>query len=322
MVYPRRFSLCFVGAFIATGCASDRIGSNGTSASPEAKAIAFLSREVPAWYPANGCFSCHNNGDAARALYLAKSKGYYIPPASLATTTGWLVQPARWDHNKGDPGFSDQRLADIQFAASLVAASKAGAITSRKALESAAQRVAAGQDKNGAWPIDKHNPAGSPATYGVALATCMALSILEAANPVAFREQIHKGRSYLARTESNSVVSAATLLLASVKDRSLQQARGAFLQILRTAESRDGGWGPYADSPPEPFDTAVVLLALKACSDKDNVGPWVQRGREFLVSRQNPDGSWPASTRPAGGISYAQQISTTAWATIALLETR
>jgi len=34
----------------------------------EARAVEFLVREVPAWSKNNGCFSCHNNGDAARAL--------------------------------------------------------------------------------------------------------------------------------------------------------------------------------------------------------------------------------------------------------------
>ncbi|MEP7271259.1 MAG: hypothetical protein ABI882_07120 [Acidobacteriota bacterium] len=41
----------------------------------ESKAVAFLVREVPAWSKGNGCFSCHNNGDGARALYTASLKG-------------------------------------------------------------------------------------------------------------------------------------------------------------------------------------------------------------------------------------------------------
>src|SRR4051794_38197216 len=40
-------------------------------ATPEARAIHYLAREVPAWNREHHCFSCHNNGDAARALYAA-----------------------------------------------------------------------------------------------------------------------------------------------------------------------------------------------------------------------------------------------------------
>src|SRR6185436_3093434 len=97
------------------GCESDHF-RRARSAESEAKAIRFLEREVPAWSKENGCFSCHNNGDGARALYAATRSGYRISRDALAGTTAWIVQPNRWEHNKGDPGFSDQRLANIQFA--------------------------------------------------------------------------------------------------------------------------------------------------------------------------------------------------------------
>ena len=47
---------------------------------PEQRAIEFLSREVPAWPAENQCFSCHNNGDAARALFAATRAGHSVPP--------------------------------------------------------------------------------------------------------------------------------------------------------------------------------------------------------------------------------------------------
>src|SRR5262249_25750881 len=34
----------------------------------EERAVAYLVREVPLWSQENHCFSCHNNGDGARAL--------------------------------------------------------------------------------------------------------------------------------------------------------------------------------------------------------------------------------------------------------------
>ena len=30
-----------------------------------ARAVRYLTREVPRWHAEEGCFSCHNNGDAA-----------------------------------------------------------------------------------------------------------------------------------------------------------------------------------------------------------------------------------------------------------------
>ena len=45
-----------------------------TAPTPEEKAVAFLSREVPRWSRQKHCFSCHNNGDAAQALLHAAAK--------------------------------------------------------------------------------------------------------------------------------------------------------------------------------------------------------------------------------------------------------
>jgi squalene cyclase len=87
---------------------------------------------------------------------------------------------------------------------------------------------------------------------------------------------------------------------------------------LKTNQLDDGGWGPYPLAPSEVFDTALALLAVARFTE-DSAETAKAAAREYLLSRQNPDGSWPATTRPTGGESYAQQISTTAWATMALL---
>ncbi len=53
--------------------------------SPEAKAVAFLTAEVPRWSRENHCYSCHNNGDAARALFQASRAGYPVRESALPT---------------------------------------------------------------------------------------------------------------------------------------------------------------------------------------------------------------------------------------------
>ena len=82
----------------------------GNSPSPETRAIAYLADEVSLWSRENHCFSCHNNGDGARALYTARRLSYAVPESSLAETTQWLTRPLDWDENRGEPGFSDKRL--------------------------------------------------------------------------------------------------------------------------------------------------------------------------------------------------------------------
>ena len=80
--------------------------------------------------------------------------------------------------------------------------------------------------------------------------------------------------------------------------------------------------GPYLKSAPEPFDTAIAILSLVQQSKRPDVKQQIEAGRAYLTSCQLTDGSWPETTRPSGAESYAQRISTTAWATLAMLAAR
>ncbi len=307
-------------AALHQGCAS---GARLASRSPEERAVAFLVREVPAWSRENGCYSCHNNGDAARALYAARQRGLTVPPAALADTTAWVIQPARWDHNKGDPGFSDKRLANLQFAASLLASVEAGHVTDAIAMRAAANRVAADQDADGAWPVEAQDTLGSPTTYGTTLATFTAWRVLGAGDSPPVRPARAKAAAWLRHAPMNNVPAAATLLRFAMRDDSpgAVRQRAEALAFLRRALTSDGGWGPYPDAPAEAFDTALALLALAGLPPEAGVAELVRRGREFLLAQQQGDGGWPATTRPTGGESYAQRMSTTGWVTLALLAT-
>lgn len=320
---PRDALVTVLGWWVAAGCAIPP-GDTRDNAAPEARAVSFLKREVPAWSRDNHCFSCHNNGDGARALYSAARKGHRIPNGVLAETTEWLARPDRWEHNKGDPGFSDQRLATIQFAASLLAATEGGRVKERGRLHEAARRVASSQSADGSWPVDAGNAVGSPATYGTTLATFMAWRVLRSADAPGTAEAVRRAGRWLRQSPPVTVSAAAASILAVTHDatEAARAQRKEGLDLLRRAQSQDGGWGPYADSPPEAFDTALALLALAEMPDEPGVPEMVQRGRTFLAAQQQPDGGWPATTRPSGGQSYAQRVSTTAWATLALLATR
>src|SRR5215208_5730870 len=74
---------------------------------PEARAVAFLVREVPRWKSENDCYSCHNNGDAARALIAAAARGFTVG-AAMDDTLDWLRRPAGWNKNKTTGGIDDK----------------------------------------------------------------------------------------------------------------------------------------------------------------------------------------------------------------------
>jgi hypothetical protein len=261
--------------------------------SPEQRAIAYLAEEVPLWSKENGCFSCHNNGDGARALYRARRLGYAVPEAALRETIEWLTNPDRWESNRGSPAFSDKKLARVQFAAALAESGAAG-------LERAAALLRKDQDPDGAWHIDTGVEGGSPATYGSSIATWLASSVTKDA----------RATKWLMSAPLATTPDVAVAILANAQ---VQRAR----KLLVEWQTSDGGWGPRKGVPAEAFDTALAVLALTQAGELDAA----MRGRRWLLAAQVPAGGWAATTRPSGGASYAQHISTTAWAAMALFAT-
>lgn len=285
--------------------------------SPEQRAIAFLAEEVPRWSRENHCFSCHNNGDGARALYAARQNGFAFPEGALTETTRWLITPANWDSGPQNPAFNDKKLIRVQFAASLAGAYAAGVVQDRQPLIEAAASLLPFQEADGSWQVRGNSPVGSPVTYGPVLASYLARRSLEQADPVRFAEAIARADGWLASARAESNVDTAALVLAL--SAGSPAGREHFRNLL-AAQNGDGGWGPHAANPSEGFDTAIALLALNNLAE-EKPRQAIARGREFLLTEQLASGGWPETTRPSGGTSYAQRVSTSAWATMALLAT-
>ena len=286
----------------------------------EERAVEFLAKEVPAWPAENQCYSCHNNGDAARALFAAVRRGHDVPEASMADTLDWLRQPETWGDQKGEEAFSDVVLTRIQFASALSDAIDTALIADGDPLMEAARLVASDQSEDGSWQLDVSGSVGSPTTYGRFLATATAHRVLTAADRKFFAEELSRADKFLRETEVKTVIAAASILgaLADAGDAPALRQQGLCQDLIVEAHAPSGGWGPYVDFRSEPFDTALVLLALVRYGGNEKL---IESGRRYLVDTQLDDGSWPETTRPAGQMSYAQYISTTGWALLALLET-
>ena len=267
----------------------------------EDRALVYLAGEVRKWKTENKCFSGHNNGDGARALYIARRLGKTVDSGALGETAKWLSRPSGWKAAGANPGISDKVLAAIQFAAAL----KEAKVSDSASIAEAANVLVNDQGEDGSWKIDD---LGSPATYGSALATYMARSVLEAADTKRYAAAIARADSWLAALKPVNIPDAAASVLAG---------KGSTGQLVALQNS-DGGWGPWKHSPSEVFDTAIAMIALQSAPAAPEA---IARGRDFLLRTQQPSGGWTETTRPSGGQSYAQHISTTAWATIALLRT-
>ena len=336
---PPRSWVAVTAALVATavGASLHLAASQPQDASPEDRAIAFLSGEVPRWPAQNNCFSCHNNGDAARALYTAVGLGYAVEAEALRDTTAWLQNPAAWDDNALGLEFADKTLARIQFAGALVDAMLADQIRDPTPLSDAVALIATDQTNDGSWQLDGGSSIGSPATYGRALATWAALRALRQAELIGvagLAPVIARADAWVRGVEVQTVIDAAAVVLAlgGTDDTAALTQRQRCLDLIMEGRAPSGGWGAYLTSATEPFDTALVVLALRPLLERpalaapavdiSTLREMVTGGRAFLLDEQLEDGSWVETTRPAGQQSYAQYISTTGWSTLALLATR
>ncbi len=298
-------------------------------ASPAARAVAFLEAEVPRWHRERSCFSCHNNGDAARALLAARAGGHDIGTA-LDGTLQFLQKPGAWDENKTRKGDDDKPLARLQFAAALAAAG-ATDLRPSEALVAAADLIDDDQQADGSWPGVADGARGTAVTWGAALATTMARPTLIAAG----REPDHFSVAQIDRwlrtvTVTNVLDAGAVVMgLGTEMDVMATRQRGRSLDFLRSTQAGNGGWPPEAGGEPAAFETAIAILGLSQLSrdprlartafGEENLRQALERGRAFLGATQQQDGSWREAGSP-GGESYAERISTTAWALMAILD--
>jgi hypothetical protein len=79
------------------------------------RAVTYLEQEVPRWRAENGCYSCHNNGDGARALLEAGRRG------AIGDTIEFLARTTEWQGKGQEQGSAV--LSTVQFAAALAASS-------------------------------------------------------------------------------------------------------------------------------------------------------------------------------------------------------
>ncbi|MEC7200004.1 MAG: prenyltransferase/squalene oxidase repeat-containing protein [Verrucomicrobiota bacterium] len=287
------------------------------------RAIEFLGAQVPSWPRENQCFSCHHQGDGARALASARAQGWKLPAETLDSSQQWLEKLEDWHHQKGDPNAKDPLLADLQFSMTrmlLMPSSMACETGSHQWFRLVGERLLPHQKEDGSWALESVPTVGTPGAPGSAWATFWAWRLLKAAAYPEFSPARERAEKWLLQIPIQNVPNAACkLLFVQERDQGAQGESILCLEFLMKSQSRFGGWGPYPGSPAEIFDTSLALIALATHARDERIAMIMKRGASFLIAEQLQDGSWQETTRPSGGKSHAQWISTSAWATQALL---
>jgi ankyrin repeat protein len=283
-------------------------------------------------FKSRGCVSCHNNSLPAMTVALARRKGFVINEEQVKKELGFAVatdrpflEPMRLGSTIG--GGSDTLGYTLMGMAA--AGYPADALT-----DSHIHYLSIYQFPDGAWRTTSYRP---PEEYGPFTTTAVALRAIRLYAIPGRREELE---DRFARAKRWLLSATA----ASQEERSMQlngladagatvAERAPFVKALKAAQNQDGSWSQLPGMPGEAYATGEALYALHVSGTVPAKDPIYQRGVQWLLRNQLPDGSWFVPTRavpvqphtfesgfPHGWNQFASD-GASSWAAMALLFT-
>ncbi|HLK69437.1 MAG TPA: ankyrin repeat domain-containing protein [Bryobacteraceae bacterium] len=158
--------------------------------------------------------------------------------------------------------------------------------------------IAESQDPSGTWIGQGSRP---PLQESSITRTMLAIYAMKhygwAARQAEFEERIARARTWLLSASAATTVDEADRLmglwLAGAPESDLRKVS----QVLLGRQRGDGGWAqtPYLDS--DAFGTAAALYSLRKTGSLKVSDTAYQRGTQYLLNTQFPDGSWYVRSR-------------------------
>jgi len=274
------------------------------------------------------CFTCHHTGLPLMAFITARDRGFAIKEedmrAQIQFTADFLARNrANYLAGKGQGG---QALT----AGSALWALEHGGWKPDATTEAVVDYLLVHQKDLGHWKPQSIRPPSEESPFST---TFVALEGLNQFGAPAQRERIARRtaqvRSWLVSTPAKTAEDRVFRLWSlAVVNAGRDVIQGATQDLLGT-QREDGGWSQLDDMTSDAYATGTSLVALHRAGGLSTTNPSYQRGLQWLMQAQLPDGSWHVRTRSKPIQSYFESgyphgkdqfISITAacWATTAL----
>jgi ankyrin repeat protein len=259
-----------------------------------AKNLALFQQSQKHWFEVQRCASCHHQYQPSLAYRAAREHGISFDEAIARADAAraftyadldkvvqysWVLEPA------------------VDDAYRLIAAEAAGV---RPNLSTAvtARVLTARQNRGGDWPSHRQRP---PSSYSNFTFTALGVRAIQLYSHPTQKAEVAQHVALARRWfESHTPVDTEerTYKLLGLKWSGGGRASlaAAARELARTQEA-DGGWASLDGRASEAYSTGQALVALHDAggvpvSDRD----W-QRGLDYLLTTQAPDGSWRVATR-------------------------
>jgi hypothetical protein len=312
---------------------------NERSPTPDAqravgRAVGYLQTESAAWLDQHGCAACHHVAMPIMALSEAQRQGYAIDTRFLADTVDGVLGSrqkmisSRILSGPSDPPDPRPMARGVNMGQIFMAAA-AGFLPTRtdgqqQSVRSIADDIVKKQQPDGSWEFFLSRP---PINENQVTDTAWILMALQADcgsdAPQSHRASLEKGMAWLdaSNVPDNLQMKALRLLLA-IRAGKPRETLQPSIDALLGLQQADGGWRQLPQTRSDAFATGQTLyvLARAGCSADQ---PAIAKGINFLIATQNPDGSWPMTSRGSTGGRSAKrltpiQCAAASWATLGL----
>jgi N-acyl-D-amino-acid deacylase len=291
------------------------------------RSVELLETASATFFNRSGCFACHAQVSADFAVSAARKKGIPVDEQAawerLQQSTSGLVAAG--------PAIMERQLAGDGFLYLMEALGRISHEPDRLT-DSLAAAIAAEQAEDGRWH-GRIGLARTPLEDNDFSRTAMAIRALKnygsPGRAAEIKERIERACRWLRNAEpvvtEDRAMQLAGLTAAGASGAELQHLGQALIAQQRVS----GGWAQRPEWPSDAYATGMSLWVLAEAGALQPGDPRYRRGVRFLVSTQNPDGSWHVTSRAArfqpyfeSGFPYGQDqwISAmgTGWAATAL----
>lgn len=297
-----------------------------------AKAIKLIQHSQVVWYQRETCTSCHHQLLPEIPFALARERGIPLDEKVARETTGNAFAFLK-DLDSVVQGYD---FIDVSFDGWELTAAHLAGIRQSPTTTVEAQFIASHQRSDGSWATIDERP---PQSYSAFTTTAVCANAVEQYFPAQLKGEketrLRLAREWLLKTQPRTTEDRTFQLLGLRWTRAGENILKKAARQLLDLQRADGGWSQLPELGSDAYATGEVLVALQEGAGVPTSDPAYQRGVQFLLKAQQPDGSWQVKSRlhPPAPVSppyvntdfppfqHDQFISimATNWATAALL---
>lgn len=291
------------------------------------RSLSLLSKMSVTAATNGGCASCHSHNMVDIAESTARSKGFRIDD-KIVSQRQTLTKAPFFAPASGLERF-DRPVPEID-AYALIALHSSGHPADRTT-DVVVANLMSQQRADGRWSVG--TVARPPIEDGDIFRTALGLRALSLygtpGRAVEIKARLAKARTWLATAKPTTAEDRNFQLLGLFWAGADIQQRTRLARAILSKQRSDGGWSQTDHLTTDAYATGQSLFALSEAGGVLPSSPAYQKGTEYLLSTQRPDGSWYVRSRAPkfqpffdGGFPYGhdQWISSmaTGWATAAL----